>query len=48
MNRKEAEEHWKYTEGIILKVFEAMLEVVHYTYVEALLHGAKHERERNE
>ena len=41
MNRDEAEAHWKYTEQIILK----MLDLDHLTYVEAMIHGAKHERE---
>ncbi len=41
MNRQEAEAHWKFTEGVVLK----MLEVTHYTYVEALLHGDKHGKE---
>lgn len=40
MNREEAEKHWQYTEGIILK----MMEVVHYAYVEAMVHGGKHEK----
>ena len=41
VNRDEAEAHWEYTEQIILK----MLDLVHLTYVEAMIHGAKHERE---
>ena len=38
MDREEAEKHWKYTEGVIL----LMLELTHYLYVEAMIHGAKH------
>jgi hypothetical protein len=41
MDRQTAEEHWRYTEAII----HLMLELVHYLYVEAMLHGAKHQGE---
>lgn len=43
MNRNEAERHWQYTEAVILK----MLELAHYLYVEAMIHGAKHVEENN-
>jgi len=44
MNKEEAEKHWQYTEKIILH----MLELTHYLYVEAMIHGAGHEREHEE
>jgi len=36
--RELAEKHWKYTEQIILH----QLELTHYLYVEAMIHGIKH------
>ena len=39
MNKIEAEKHWEYTEKVILK----MLELTHLLYVEAMIHGVKHE-----
>ncbi len=42
MNREDAENHWEYTEDLIKK----MLEITHYLYVEAMIHGGKHERSR--
>lgn len=39
--RKLAEEHYKYTEKIILK----MLELVHLQSVEEFVHGFKHGKE---
>ena len=41
MDRESAEAHWEYTEKLIL----LMLEVVHYAYVEAMIHGEKHKEE---
>ena len=41
MKREAAEKHWEYTEGLIL----LMLEMMHYLYVEAMVHGAKHNEE---
>ena len=38
MNREEIEKHWEYTEQIIMKLIELM----HYLYVEAMVHGEKH------
>ena len=40
MNKVEAEAHWEYTRQIIL----LMLELTHYLYVEAMVHGGKHEQ----
>jgi len=50
--REIAEEHWKYTLGIIERVMIAMgedieyskssIELMHYLYVEAMIHGWKH------
>lgn len=40
MDREQAEEHWEYTKQIIL----FMLELTHYLYVEAMLHGVKHQK----
>ena len=39
INKEEAEKHWEYSEKIIL----LMLELAHVLYVEAMVHGAKHE-----
>lgn len=39
MNKEEAEKHWVYTEEVIKK----MLELTHYLYVEAMVHGLKHD-----
>lgn len=36
--RKLAEAHWEYTERIILY----QLELMHFLYVEAMIHGFKH------
>lgn len=41
MDRETAEQHWEYTN----KIIQEMLKVMHITYVEAMLHGAKHEKE---
>ena len=41
MTKDEAELHWIYTEKILLK----MIEMCHICYVEAMIHGAKHEKE---
>lgn len=40
--RKIAEEHWEYTEKIIL----CMLELVKTAYIEAMIHGLKHRNQR--
>ena len=39
--RQAAEEHWIYTKRII----DAVMELVHVAYVEAMIHGWKHGRE---
>lgn len=41
MDSEEAEAHWEYTE----KVIQLMLVLCHYLYVEALIHGDKHNKE---
>jgi hypothetical protein len=41
MNREKAEAHWKFIEKVLL----LMVDVMHFLYVEAMVHGAKHERE---
>ena len=44
MNLEEAEKHWNYTEQIL----QLMLELCHYLYVQAMIHGAKHEAQKHE
>ena len=44
MNRENAEKHWQYTERIIL----LMVELTHYLYVEAMIHGDKHGQVQSE
>ena len=39
MNREDAEAHWEYNK----KIIDALVETMHVLYVEAMLHGAKHE-----
>jgi hypothetical protein len=41
MTREEAEKHWEYT----YKVIQLVLQLCHLLYVEAMLHGAKHQKE---
>jgi hypothetical protein len=41
MNREDAEKHWEYTEKIILET----LKITKICYIEAMIHGAKHERD---
>jgi len=36
--RQVAEEHWEYTEHILVK----MVGMMHYFYIEAMIHGYKH------
>lgn len=53
--RKEAEDHWGYTENLMLKIAKLygekltddMLELIKYMYVEAMIHGYKHASNRN-
>lgn len=43
--KEQAEEHWKYTEGIIRRCIELdneTLELMKYLYVQAMIHGHKH------
>lgn len=42
--RQTAEEHWEYTEKIIL----SMLELVKTAYIEGMVHGIKHKVESME
>ena len=39
-----AEEHWKYTEGLLERVFDSaeLLDTTEYCYLEAFKHGFKH------
>ena len=43
MTKEEAEKHWEYTQELLLK----MIELCHFLYVEAMVHGAKHGAEDN-
>ncbi len=45
MDREIAEKHWKYTAKIIKYSGHEPTELEHFLYVEAMLHGAKHEQE---
>jgi hypothetical protein len=50
--RKEAEEHWQFVEQLLrLAIFvptkQAYSELIHYLYVEAMIHGFRHGQERN-
>lgn len=42
MNKDEAESHWIYTK----KIIDAVIEVAHVAYVEGMIHGAKHEKDK--
>lgn len=44
MDREQAEAHWEYTEQLLL----LMMKIVHFAYVEAMVHGAKHDEDNNE
>ena len=44
MDREQAEAHWKYTEDLLIAVGHEPTELEHFLYVEAMLHGAKHEK----
>ena len=46
--RQLAEDHWKFIEHLLMLENDdgiVGIETVHYLYVEAMVHGAKHERE---
>lgn len=46
--RKEAEEHWKFIEQLLNKTIDLDKEsraLIHFLYVEAMIHGAKHGKE---
>jgi len=46
-----AEEHWKYTEGIIKLIYHGPklnLKIFKYLYIQAMIHGIKHGREEND
>jgi len=46
VTRQQAEAHWEFIEGILKRENEdgmVDMETVHYLYVEAMVHGAKHE-----
>ena len=48
--RKLAEDHWKYSEGLIIATIKSLndelpipsLSLLKYTYIESFLHGFKH------
>ncbi len=50
--REEAEEHWKFVEGLVIKMItgywtevtmdKKVLEIFKYLYVEGMVHGYKH------
>lgn len=51
--RDDAEKHWSYTEGVIRRALEIhcqdkldeisyIIELCHYLYIEAMVHGFKH------
>jgi len=48
--RKEAEAHWEYTDGLMVKIIklygqpltDEMRDLIRYCYVEAMIHGYKH------
>lgn len=44
MDREESEKHWEYTEKILLM----MIEMCKVLYIEAMIHGAKHEEAKRE
>jgi hypothetical protein len=45
--REEAEKHWKFVEGLLLKfpIDEFHLSIIKYLYITALIHGFGHGRE---
>ena len=43
MSKEDAEKHWEYTANLIKLCGQTPTEREHYLYVEAMLHGAKHE-----
>lgn len=45
MEREDVEAHWEYTSKAIQIVIDAMHDLSHYLYVEAMLHGYKHGKE---
>jgi len=45
MNRPEAEKHWLYTSELLKLAGHQPTGIEHFLYVEAMLHGAKHEKE---
>lgn len=45
MNREEVEKHWEYSAELMNLSGHPPTEREHYLYVEAMLHGAKHEED---
>lgn len=52
-DRQTAERHWQYNKGLIQKLdtrlttdYWGYLEVMHYLYVEAFIHGIKHGKQK--
>lgn len=44
MDRDNAEKHWQYTAKLLRLAGHEPTELEHYLYIEAMLHGAKHEK----
>jgi len=40
--KKLAEEHWKYTKGVIDRIDDRCVDLAEYLYIQAFLHGYKH------
>ena len=45
MNREIAEKHWEYTAALLKLAGHEVTELEHFLYVEAMIHGAKHQFE---
>lgn len=41
MTREDAEKHWEFIYGLIM----VFIKVLHFLFVEAMIHGAKHGKE---
>jgi hypothetical protein len=44
--RELAEEHWRYTEGLLKSMGKLPTNLEHYLYIEAFCHGIKHGKEK--
>lgn len=45
MDKEQAEKHWEYTAQLLKLAGHEPTELEHFLYVEAMIHGAKHEKE---